>query len=160
MADGFSEPSGGSGAGGAYTATDDAGFDNFFEKVRQSLVSLGHSTYYLGGSRTSGFVGTSYTPIVDYVDFDIPAAKDGGAFTWTAEIDLLSGGDGTTITPRVRNVTDGTTAVTGSATTSTSFARQSLSFTPTVGKCYRIECVKSNDTETCWAIGYMQRVAP
>lgn len=160
MADGFSEPSGGGGAGGAYIATDDAGFDNFFEPTRQSLVALGHATFQLGGSRTAPFVGTAYTPIVDYLDFDIPAAKDGGAFSYTAEVDLVSGGDGTTITPRVRNVTDTTTAVTGSATTSTVWARQSLAFTPTVGKCYRLECVKSNDTEACWSIGFVRRTAP
>lgn len=161
MADGFSAPSGGSGVGGAYTATDDAGFDNFFEKARQSLKACAHGIFPLGGSRDAGFVGTGFLPVKDYVDFEVPTAKEAG-FTFTAEVDLRVENVATSITPRIVDVTDSppTVLVTGSAHALTSWGRQSLSFTPVVGHLNRLECIKSNDSWGAWVMGFIQRVAP
>ena len=134
------------------------GADGFFEPCRSSLVAHDFEIIPLGGSRVHGLAGTSYQDAIDYIDFEIPDADyDGG--TWTAEVNLLCENAATTVTPKIRNITDSSDAVVGSAHSSTSWATQSLAFTPTVGKAYRLMLVKSDDVYACWAIGSMQRVS-
>lgn len=143
--------------GGAAIVTGyNANADSFFEPTRQSLLAAVFTTHPLGGSRSIAIAGTGYQDAIDYLNFDIPDAASGGG-VWVALVDLLCEDVSTTITPKIRNITDSTDAVIGSAHASTSWATQTLSFTPVVGKVYRLQLVKSDDLFQCWGIGKMRR---
>lgn len=112
----------------------------------------------LGGSRHISIASTGYQDAIDYLDFTMPnAASTGGV--WVALVDLKCENAATTITPKIRNVTDASDAVVGSAHASTSWASQTLAFTPASGKTYRLMLVKSDDVYQAWAIGKMQRTS-
>ena len=108
----------------------------------------------MGGSRDRAFIGTIYTNILDWIPFEVEDADYDG-FTYAVEVELLVENVATSITPRIRNITDSTTAVTGSAHALTTWGRQTLTFTPTVGKIYHLQLLKSNDTWGTWGIGWM-----
>lgn len=154
---GYQLPTGGSGAGGAYTATDDAGFDDFFDPVYQSLRALALMPAPLGGSRQTSVIGTTgYQDAYDYLDFEITTTNYSG-LSYTAEVDVRTDSTGVSITPRIYNVTDSTTLATGSANTATSWARDSFAFTPTVAKRYRLQFIKGSSTANAYGIGFVQR---
>jgi len=157
MATGWTPVTSGSGGGGEIQGgVDKVGADGFAEPARASLIADAHATFQLGGSRITSIFWTTYKAAVNYIDFEVPAAKEGG-FAYTAEVDLITANAGTSIRARIRNVTDGTTAVEGAVVTSTSWVRQSLSFVPTVAKRYRLELQRNNTTDETWGIGFIQR---
>jgi hypothetical protein len=152
MASGWQTLNGGSVIDGTFKA----GADSFFEKVRAMLNAAVFVTHPLGGSRAIAIAGTGYQDAIDYISFTMPdAASSGGV--WNAVVELLCENVATTITPKIRNVTDATDAVIGSAHASTSWGTQTLSFTPVAGKTYRLMAVKSDDLFQAWAIGVMRR---
>lgn len=150
--------------GSALTSAFVAQKDSFFEPARGNMVANSFAEFPLGGSRTQPcHEGGGYTDAVDFVDFELSSALYSGA-TFEALVEVRVENAGITITPKIRNVTDSTDAVVGSASTSTTggsagqiWASQTLSFTPTVGKKYRLQLVKSADTYAAWAIGRMRR---
>lgn len=155
---GFGLPTSGTGAGGAIQSTDDVGADGFFDPTYQSLRACAHAVFPLGGSRQTSLIGTSYQDAIDYIDFEVTDANYAG-FTYAAEVDVLTADAGTSVTAKIRNVTDGTDAVVGAASTATSWTRQTLSFTPTVGKRYRLQLIKGNDSANAYGIGFIERTA-
>ena len=125
-------------------------------KVRNAIVACAFSTYPLGGSRSIGLAGTGYQDAIDYLDFTMPdSASTGGVYK--AVIDLLCENAATTVTPKIRNITDSSDTVIGSAHASTSWGSQSLTFTPASGKTYRLQLVKSDDVYAAYGIGVVRR---
>jgi hypothetical protein len=140
---------------GTTLSTDRRGYEEWV-KLDDTDKACVFANFYLGGSRSIAISGTGYQDAVDYLDFVMPdAASTGG--TYAAKIDLLCESGSTTITPRIRNITDSSDAVVGSASSSTSWTTQTLTFTPASGKTYRLQVVKSDDLNACWAIGYLRR---
>jgi len=145
-------------SGSTITGTFEAGADSFFEVARANDDCLVFGFIPLGGSRKDSVAGTGYQDADDYVPFELPdSASTGG--TWNAIVDLLCEDGSTTITPKIRNITDSSDAVVGSASSSTSWARQTLAFTPASGKEYRLMFVKSDDLHKCFGIGWARRTA-
>lgn len=160
-------PPSGSGGSGAIVSGDPFGYQSA-EKVRQSLHADAFAMFPLGGSRSVGIGPGGSPPVyvdaIDYLDFVVTDAKYAG-FTWVAVVECLSGDPSspvvTTITPKIRNVTDGSDAVIGAACDANEdFETQELTFTPTVGKKYRLMGVKSDDDNPAYLIGYVRRTSP
>lgn len=138
------------------TAADEYGAEEY-GKLRDAILASIFTRLWLGGSRRFSVQGTGAQDAFDAVPFVIPDAASAGA-TYKALVYAKTADAGTTITPRIRNITDSTTAVTGSAVSATSFgAPQTLTFTPVVGKEYRLQFTKSNDDAPAWGFGVLQR---
>lgn len=160
MATGWAEPSGGSGGGGAYVSTDKAGADNFFEKVRQSLVAAAYGSFPFGGSREFAIAGTGWQNAPNWVEWTLPSADYGGPFVWTVRLEVKTADAGTSIQGRVWNETDGTPAVTGTIITATTFTADPLVFVPTVGKGYLLQLQKGDDDAQAWGFATLERTVP
>jgi SPP1 family predicted phage head-tail adaptor len=109
----------------------------------------------LGGSRQTSLIGTAYQDAIDYIDFEVTSGDYTG-FAYTAEIDLLTTDAGTSITPKIV-VAGGSDLVVGTPSTSTTWVRQSLAFTPVVGTRYRLQLLKGDDAANAYGIGFVQR---
>lgn len=125
-------------------------------KLRDAILACAFTTHPLGGSRTISIAGTGYKDAIDYISFTMPDAPSSGG-VWNAVIELLCENVATTITPKIRNITDSTDTVIGSAHASTSWGTQTLSFTPVAGKTYRLMLVKSDDVYDAFGIGVVRR---
>jgi len=143
------------------TAADDFGAIAY-GKLRDADLAAVFCRHELGGSRATAdaVTGTSYQDAFNYRDFIIPDAASAGA-VWVAEVELVCENAATTITPRIRNITDSSDAVVGAACAATTWggtnSYQTLSFTPVVGKRYRLQFIKSDDVYGCWGVGAMRR---
>ncbi|HEU00508.1 MAG TPA: hypothetical protein ENH89_09145 [Aurantimonas coralicida] len=113
----------------------------------------------LGGSREVGRRTASYEPVPSYLEVELDGTNTVG-LTVQARVEVKTDDGATSVTPRIRNVTDGADAVVGSPSTSTTFAAQTLGFVPVVGvKKYRLETVGSNNTNSIYGIGYTEHFA-
>lgn len=116
----------------------------------------------LGGSSTEPHPGAAYQRVTHAVPFELPAAEQ-ALGVWKARVYLRCEDAAVTITPKIRNLTDATDAVTGSACSGTSDAysgtnqNQTLAFTPVAGKVYELQAIKSATTKDCWCVGTLQR---
>jgi hypothetical protein len=152
-------------SGSTINGTFEAGADSFFEKVRANTIANSHGQFALGGSKHLACAdGGGYLDIPETRDFVLTDAKYSGA-TFVAIVELRVENSGISLTPKIRNVTDASDAVVGSASTSTTgasdgdiWASQTLSFTPTVNKVYRLMGVKSADTYDAWLTGTIRRL--
>lgn len=145
-------------SGSAITGTFEAGADSFFEKIRQQAIAAVFFCLPLGGSRSQSVTGVVYQDAINYVDFTMPDADSVGG-VYKALVDVLCENAATSITPKIRNITDSSDAVVGSASTSTSWASQTLSFTPAAGKTYRLQFIKGDDVYGAFGMGRLQRTA-
>src|SRR5690606_28639646 len=92
---------------------------------------------YLGGARnTSETIGSAgvYEPVPQVV-----AYVAGATYTGRVRVSLRAGGAGETVTARLRNVTDSTTAGTSSGVTGVTFTEVTFVVAITAGKRYRLE---------------------
>jgi hypothetical protein len=132
---------------------------------RENLIALAsrRATYHLGGSRSVSIpLVAAAQDAQDYVDVEIDGTNLGG-FTAQARIECRTMAAGTSITPKVRNMTDGTDAGTGVACTATaadySGANQKQTITVTLAsgiKKYRLQGTPSNTTNATFVIGYLE----
>lgn len=141
------------------TAADD--FDaSRYQELRVAIMADVFGRASLGGSRSIAIASTGYQDAIDYVDVIVPDAASAGG-VWVAKVELLCENGATTITPKIRNITDASDAVVGSACAATTWggtlSYQDLAFTPVAGKRYRLMLVKSDDVYACWGVGTMQR---
>jgi len=116
---------------------------------------------YLGGSRqVSVPLVASAQDAIDYLDVEIDGTKLAG-FTVQARVEVRSGAAGTSVTPKIRNVTDSSDAIVGTACSATTWGGtnsvQTLGFTPVTGiKKYRLQLTPSNTTNPVWGIGMIE----
>lgn len=130
-----------------------------YNEIRDSIIANSFAVYPLGGSRTIAIAGgaTTYQDAPDYVEFEVPTTTYTG-YVYKALVEVKTENAATTVTPKIRNVSDGSDAVVGSAGTSTSWGTyQTLTFTVTAGKKYRLMFSKSDDLYAAWGIGVVRR---
>lgn len=102
----------------------------------------------LGGSRSDGVQHTTWAEPREYRDWRCPA--DG---TYVAHVDVWTKNAATSVTPRVYDVTTEAAAATGSATTSTTPAKQQITFSGVAGREYRLQVLPSNTTHAVFGLG-------
>ena len=136
-----------------------------YEEWNQLLGSIRAALFNpipLGGSSTEPHPGAAYQRVTHAVPFQVPATEQTGG-VWKARVYLKCEDAAVTITPKIRNITDGSDEVVGDACSGTSDAytgtnqNQLLTFTPAVGKIYELHAVKSDTTKDCWVVGTLQR---
>lgn len=149
----------GGGAGSAYQTGDKWGYQTA-EKVRNDLdiaaYLCGH--FDLGGDERTMTVTTpaTYQAVNGARTFDLNNDNLGGMTLEVVFFSYTSDG-ATSVTPRLRNTTDGSTAAQGAAVTATSVTREVVTVTMASGvKTYRLEWTASNTTNPvlCW--GYLR----
>jgi hypothetical protein len=134
--------------------------------IKNNIIAIASArlTRYLGGSRQISVpLVASAQDVIDYLDVEI----DGTALTGLsvqARVDVRSSNAGTSVTPKIRNVTDASDAVVGVACSAITWggtnSAQTLTFTPAVGiKKYRLQLTPSNVTNAVFGIGLIEMFA-
>jgi hypothetical protein len=119
------------------------------------------SIYPLGGSRSTAIFNNVATDAQDYIDF-VPRTGEFTGATVQAVVEVRTLDGGTSVTPKIRNLTDSTDAIIGLACTATNAdysgtnQRQTLGFTPVAGKRYRLMLTPSNATNGVYGIGFVE----
>lgn len=112
------------------------------------------SPYPLGGSRTSSIpmaASPAYTAVLDWLPY-----VAGASFSARVRVSLWARGAGVSVTARLRNTTDGTTAGTSSAVTATTATETTFSVAIVAGKTYRLEVISGTASESAYAIGILE----
>ncbi|MBK9497047.1 MAG: hypothetical protein IPO08_21550 [Xanthomonadales bacterium] len=102
----------------------------------------------LGGSRLNGSVHTTWTPTREHREWRCPASGD-----FTAHAEVWTDDAGTSVTPRVYDITAAAAVATGTSSTSTTAVKQQLTFTATAGHDYRLELLPGNTTNAVYGLG-------
>ncbi len=102
----------------------------------------------LGGSRSEGVQHTTWAAPREYRDWRCPA--DG---TYVAHVEVWTANAATSVQPRIYDVTGTAVAVTGSSSTSTTPAEQSLTFSAVAGRKYRLQLLPGNTSNEVYGLG-------
>lgn len=130
-----------------------------YNKLKDSIIANSHAVYPLGGSRSIAIPtgATTYQDAPEYIEFEVPTTTY-GSYVYKAIVEVRTENAATTVTPKIRNVTDASDAVVGSAGTATAWGTyQTLTFTVAAGKKYRLMASKSDDVYQAWIIGVVRR---
>jgi len=99
---------------------------------------------------------------IDYIDFEIDGTNLGG-FTVQARVEVRTTNAATSVTPKIRNITDGTDAGVGAACSAinTDYSgvncRQTIPITLVPGlKKYRLQLTPSTVNDEVFGIGYVE----
>lgn len=151
----------GSGPGGSFIAGSKWGFQTA-EECRQNFDVLAalRSHRFMGGSRSTALQHDDVVNIFDWVDIEFDGTHfQSGGWTIRVRVELRVENAALAITPKVRNITDGSDAVVGTTCNASdddysgTDQKQSLSFTPATGtKVYRVQITPTTDTYMFWAI--------
>ncbi len=127
------------------------------KKNIEAGVSRGMQAHELGGTLTRGVRSASYVNAPDSIDRYVDGTNLGG-FTKQALVDVFTENAATSVTSKVRNVTDSTDAGVQSApSTATSPTTQTIVLTLAAGlKRYRLMLTGSNATYDVFAKGYIE----
>ncbi len=136
-------PLGGTTSGTAYIAGHRWGFQDA-EQVRQALdVALYLPHISLGGDEGTGQVtgAATWVPVTSYLPISINGDSLGG-LTLQAVVLYKTENAAQAVQVRIRNVTDSTTAATGTSSVSTTAVEETLTVTIASGvKTYRLEMI-------------------
>ena len=126
-------------------------------ELRANLIAIISSRLLsrsVGGSRQFGVYSASYVDAPEYEDVEIDGTNLGG-LTIQAIVEVRTANVATAVTPKIRNTTDATDAVVGTAySTDTAWNKQTLAFTPVTGvKVYRLQVTGSNVTHEVFGKG-------
>jgi hypothetical protein len=102
----------------------------------------------LGGSRSEGIQHSTWVEPREYRDWKCPASG-----TYTADVEVWTRNAGTSVQPRVYDVTTSAAAATGTASTSTTAAKQQITFSATAGREYRLQVLPQNTTYAVFGLG-------
>lgn len=102
----------------------------------------------LGGSRLSGVTHSTWTPTREHREWRCP--EDGA---YTAYVEVWTSNAATSVTPRIYDVTAAAAVATGSASSSTTAAKQTLGFTGTAGHEYRLDLLPGNSSNDVFGLG-------
>lgn len=112
------------------------------------IIQQGVKSHTWATSRSRGLRTASYANAVDYLAF-VPATDQ----TVNVRVEVKTDAAGTSVTPRIWNQTDSSAAVTGSSSTSTSWAAQTLTFSAVANKEYRLQILGGNANASIYAVG-------
>lgn len=134
-------------------------------RIRENLIALASArlTYHLGGSRTVAVpLVASAQDAIDFIDIELDGTNLGG-FTKQLRVEVRVANAATSVTPKLRNVTDGTDAGTGVACSATNAdysgtnQKQTITVTVATGvKKYRLQLTPSNTTHPTFGIAYVE----
>lgn len=146
----------GGGAGGAYQVADKFGYQTA-EEIRNDIDICAYlgAGYPLGGDERPMTVATpaTYQAANAAITWDLNGDTLGGMTLEVVFFSYTSDG-ATSVTPRLRNTTDGSTAAQGAAVTATSVSREIVTVTMASGiKTYRLEWTASNTTNPVYVWG-------
>jgi len=146
----------GTGASSAYQAGDKFGYQGV-EKIRQALdmalYLAGHLD--LGGDERA-ILSASYVPVNGARTFTLDGDKDGGLDV-EAVLFYYTSNAATTVTARVRNVTDSTTAGTSATSAATAVVTEALAITLASGnKVYQLQVIGSDALNPVYCWGYLR----
>lgn len=127
-----------------------------YGELRAAILAAIHYREPIGGSRLFTVEGTGPQDAHDAIPISVPDAASAGA-TYRVEVLTKCAEATTTITPKIRNITDAVDEVVGDEMDGTDWEQQFLAFTPVVGKEYRLMAEKNNDDAPCWLLGVLQR---
>ncbi len=117
-------------------------------------------THSIGGSRQSGFRSDVYLPCINYYEIELPGSDLAGMII-RARVDVKVENAATSVTPKIRNVTAVTDSVVGAASTSTTWASQTLTMVINAAtEKYRLELLGSNKTWDIFGIAYIEILPP
>jgi hypothetical protein len=133
--------------------------------MRENMIALASARlkYHLGGSRQLTLLrSAAVQDAVEWIDQEIDGTALAG-FTKQARVEVRTMAAGTSITPRIQNVTDGTTAGTGVACTATNAdysgtnQKQTIALTLAAGvKKYRLQATLSNVNADAFVTGHIE----
>lgn len=133
-------------------------------KHRENLITLAsrRAVYPLGGSRqTTVPLVASAQDAIDYLDIELDGDELAG-LTCQLRVEVRAGA-ATAVTPKLRNVTDGTDAGTGTSCSATNSdysgtnQKQTITVTIAAGvKKYRLQLTPANTTNGVYGIGYLE----
>jgi hypothetical protein len=130
-----------------------------YNKLRDSIIANAFGMIDMGGSRTAALsTGGGYIAIPDWEDFTIPSTDYTG-HVFKLSFEVLTENAATTVTVKLRNVTDSTDTYTSSAITTTAWGTEQLSTSLTIaaGKVYQVQASKSDDLYDCWVVAKLRR---
>jgi hypothetical protein len=131
-------------------------------KIKNSIAALAAARLEkaFGGSREASINHNGTFDVFEFRDVQMDSTLLTG-LTVRARVEGKTANAATSVTPRVRNVTDGADHVTGTAITSTSFVEQVLTMSPlTAGtKKYRLQGVTNNANNDVWLLGVCETFA-
>jgi len=150
----------------AYNAISDFVLDQIFgyqtaTKIKNNIEAAlaARLERNLGGSRINSVLFNGTFDVHDYRDVEIDATKLGG-LTVRARVEGRTTDSTTSVTPRIRNITDSTTLVTGTAITSTTFVEQLLTMAVTgANKKYRLQGTTNNGNNDVFLFGVVETFA-
>jgi hypothetical protein len=116
----------------------------------------------LGGSREIGILAAVASDAVNYVDVELDGSQLAG-FTIRARVQVRTLNATTTVTPKVRNITDGSDAGVGVACSATnadysgSNQKQTIALTiPAAVKTYRLQLTPSDALNAVFGEGHIE----
>ncbi len=130
--------------------------------LKNNIVALASARLRasFGGSREASLNGSGALDLFDYRELTFVSTNLSG-LTIQARVETKTANAGTSVTPKIRNVTDSTDLVTGSAVTATSFTEEVLSMTPLTSgtKKYKMMVTTNNASNDVWGFGVCETYA-
>lgn len=128
--------------------------DNTRQALDQLAYNAGH--YDLGGSDDVSVMSASYVPAVGVRELTLDGDTLGGLtldlVVWTRTTNASG-----SVTVRLRNVTDSSTAATSTTITSTTLTKETISVTLASGpKVYRLEIIGGSATYSVFGYGHLR----
>ena len=133
--------------------------------IRENLIALSSSrlTYHIGGSRQMSLpLVASVQDAIDYIDIELDGTNMGG-LTKQLRVECRTTNAGTSVTPKLRNLTDATDAAVGAACTATNADYSGTNQTQTIAvtiaagvKKYRLQGTPQNATYPTFVSGYLE----
>jgi hypothetical protein len=110
----------------------------------------------LGGSREMGVQGSGALDVPEFREKEIISTNVTG-MTIRARVNTRTNNAGTSVQPKVRNVSDSSDTVTGTSHTSTSFTEELLAVTPVSGtKRYKMMVITNNANNLVFGFGHLE----
>lgn len=128
------------------------------EWARQAIDVLAYNGghYDLGGSDDVGIMSASYVPVVGTRELSLNGDTLGGLTLEVVVWTRTSNASGS-VTVRVRNTTDSSTAATSTAVTSTTLTKEAVTVTLASGvKVYRLEIIGGSATIPVYGFGHFR----
>lgn len=130
-------------------------------KIKNSIKALAAARLEksFGGSRENSVLFNGTFAVLEARDVEWDSLQLSG-LTTRARVEGKTSDAATSVTPRIRNITDATDLITGTAITATVFTEQILAMALVAGlKKYRLQGVTNNGNNDVWLFGVSETYA-